>query len=86
MRIRTTRNVMIDGAAHVAGSIIDVPDKTARFLIVIGKAVLAEESPPETVASREEDLGNLMDSREKGESFEEENRRRRRRKKEDDDV
>lgn len=47
MKIKTTRNVRVGKAVHLAGKVIDVSEKDAAFLIGIGKAEPASEEKPE---------------------------------------
>lgn len=41
MKIKTTRNVLIAGAHVDEGKVVDVSERDARYLIAIGKAVVA---------------------------------------------
>ena len=41
MRIKATRNLLIDGAPVEFGAVLDVPDTVGRYLMLIGKAVEA---------------------------------------------
>ena len=43
MRIKTLSGVVANNQDIPAGKVVDLPDKVARFLIAIGKAVEATE-------------------------------------------
>lgn len=55
MKVRLTADL---GGVHVPGSVLDVPDDTARYLVEQGQAVLldevrtAEVAPPRNAAAR----------------------------------
>jgi hypothetical protein len=58
MKIRALRNVGIDGKSVAAGEVVEVDDRTGRFLIGLGKAEayveveVAAVSPPEKAVRR----------------------------------
>lgn len=45
MKIKCTRNISIDGKSYAAGEIADVPDRDARLMISIDKAVAVGADP-----------------------------------------
>ncbi|HYD49545.1 MAG TPA: hypothetical protein VEB21_14410 [Terriglobales bacterium] len=46
MKIRITRNTMLDGKQVSVGDVVDALDRDAYYLVVNGKAVLYTEPEP----------------------------------------
>jgi hypothetical protein len=56
MKIKITRTTVADGQVVRAGKVYDVPDADAKALILLGKAVAAEDAADEVQAEPEPEL------------------------------